>query len=266
MNKNNSTYIIIYATVMVVVVAAVLAIAAMVLQPIQNANVEVEKKGDVLASVGLAQDAGKAKDKTAYINDEYKKYIVDSYLVNTRGDRIEGSAFEKLVNLKAEYEKPAEQRELPVFVSEADGKRLYIIPVWGSGLWGAVWGYVALEGDWSTVAGVVFDHKGETPGLGAEIATPKFASQFAGKKIFRGDELVGITVLKGDGVSRGNDYAVDAISGGTITSRGVEHMIIDCMQDYKAYIEKQKAGGEAPAAAAEEAVVENTENTEENEG
>ena len=259
MNKNSSTYIIIYATVMVVVVAAVLAIAAMVLQPIQNANVEVEKKGDVLASVGLGQEADKAKDKTAYINAEYEKYIADAFLVNVKGDRIEGNAFEKLINLKTEYDKPAEQRELPVFVSEADGKRLYIIPVWGSGLWGAVWGYVALEGDWATVSGVVFDHAGETPGLGAEITGAKFTSQFVGKKLFRGNDLVGITVLKGSGSSRGNDWAVDAISGGTITSRAVEHMILACMQDYKAYIDKQRAAAAAPGK-------ENTENTEENEG
>ncbi len=266
MNKNSSTYIIIYATVMVVVVATVLAIAAMVLQPIQNANVEVEKKGDVLASVGLARDAGKAKDKTAYINEEYQKYIVDAFIVNVAGDRIEGSAFEKLINLKAEYEKPAEQRELPVFVSQDNGKKLYILPVWGSGLWGAVWGYVALEGDWDTVYGAVFDHAGETPGLGAEISGEKFSSQFVGKKIFRDGQLVGITVLKGSGASRGNDWAVDAISGGTITSRGVQHMIFDCMHDYKAYIEKQRAAGEAPAVQTDAPVVENTENTEENEG
>ncbi len=270
MNKNSSTYIIVYATVMVVVVAAVLAIAAMVLQPVQNANVEVEKKGDVLASVGLGLEAGKAKDKTAYINGEYAKYIVDAFLVNTKGDRIEGDAFEKLVDLKAEYEKPADARELPVFVSEDGGKRLYIIPVWGSGLWGAVWGYVALEGDWSTISGVVFDHAGETPGLGAEIAGENFSSQFAGKKLFRDNELVGITVLKGSGSSRGNEHAVDAISGGTITSRGVERMIFDCMQDYKAYIEKQRVNGDVPVIGAdaetEAPVVENTENTEENEG
>lgn len=262
MNKNSSTYIIIYATVMVVVVAAVLAVAAMVLQPIQNANVEVEKKGDVLRSVGLGQDADKAKDKTAYINAEYQKYIVEDYLVNVRGERVDGNAFDKLINLKAEYDKPADQRELPVFVSDENGKRLYIIPVWGSGLWGAVWGYVALEGDWNTIYGVVFDHAGETPGLGAEIAGTKFMSQFVGKKLFSGNDLVGITVLKGDGSSRGNDHAVDAVSGGTITSRGVENMILANMKDYEAYIRKQWAAQQAAAAP----VVENTENTEENEG
>jgi Na+-transporting NADH:ubiquinone oxidoreductase subunit C len=216
-DKNNSVYIIVYSIVMVVVVAAVLATAAMVLQPIQENNAAVEKRGAVLASVGLGQDADKAKDKMAYINEEYDKYITE-------------------VTVTA-----ADGRELPLYESNANGRKLYIIPVAGSGLWGPVWGYVAVEGDWSTISGVVFDHKGETPGLGAEIVAPAFTSQFVGKRLFEGDELVGITVLKGAGASRGNDHAVDAISGGTITSRAVETMIRATLEEYKGYIEQQKS-------------------------
>jgi Na+-transporting NADH:ubiquinone oxidoreductase subunit C len=122
---------------------------------------------------------------------------------------------------------------------------LYIIPVAGSGLWGPVWGYIALEEDWNTIAAVVFDHKGETPGLGAEISTPGFEGQFTGKKLFEGAELVSITVLKGSGASRGNDHAVDAISGGTITSRAVENMIRATLAGYKSYIEKQRSNESA---------------------
>jgi Na+-transporting NADH:ubiquinone oxidoreductase subunit C len=104
-----------------------------------------------------------------------------------------------------------------------------------------VWGYVALQEDWDTISGVVFDHKGETPGLGAEISTPKFEGQFVGKKLFYADgRLVSITVLKGSGASRGNDHAVDAISGGTITSRAVENMIRATLEKYKSYIENQR--------------------------
>ena len=259
MNKNSSTYIIIYSTIMVVVVAAVLAIAAMVLQPIQNRNVEVEKKGDVLASVGLAKDADKVDNKAAYINQEYAKYIKESFLVKVNGDKVEGNAFDKLTTLKAEYDKPAEQRELPLFVSESNGEKQYIIPLWGKGLWGPIWGYVALKSDWNTISGVVFGHKGETPGLGAEITTEKFSSQFIGKKLFDNQQLVSIAVLKGAGASNGNIHAVDAISGGTITSRGVENMIRDNISDYVAFITKQwNASAAAP-------VNENAENNNENE-
>ncbi len=210
-NKNNSLYIIAYATVMVVVVAAVLAVAAMVLGPIQNQNMERETKGAILTVVGLSVPAEE-------IEKAYAENITEVDVPTGGG----GS--------------------LSLYKSVAGGKTLYIIPVSGSGLWGPVWGYVAVEGDWNTIAGVVFDHKGETPGLGAEITTPKFTGQFAGKKLFDdAGQLVGITVLKGAGASRGNDHAVDAISGGTITSRAVENMIRETLMQYKFYIENQRS-------------------------
>ncbi len=209
-NKNSSVYIVIYATVMVVVVAAVLATAAMVLGPVQNANIERETKGALLTVAGV--DVPAAEIEKAY------------------ADNI------------TEVSVPTEDGgTLPLYESRAGGRHLYIIPVSGSGLWGPVWGYVAVQGDWDTIAGVVFDHKGETPGLGAEITTPKFTGQFTGKRLFEGSELVGITVLKGAGASRGNDHAVDAISGGTITSRAVENMIRATLAEYKSYIEKQRS-------------------------
>lgn len=244
MNKNSNTYIIIYATVMVVVVALVLAFASLSLQPRQKANADNETKSAILLSIGQGQEAAKAKDKTAYINEEYSKYITESFAVNYKGDRVEGAdAFALLGNLKAEYAKPEADRVLPVFVGKnSKGNTLYVFPLYGSGLWGPIWGYLALESDMSTIFGAVFAHQGETPGLGAEIATSGFQSQFKGKSILSGDEIVGIQVLKGAGSSSGNPNAVDAISGGTITSRGVQDMITSNLKDYAGYIEKQKSG------------------------
>ena len=248
MNKNSNTYIIIYSTVMVVVVATLLAVAALALQGRQQANIRVEKQSAILASIGLGGGAEKAKDKTVYIRDEYKKYIVESFAVNGLGEKVEGAdAFGLLGDLKAQFAASPEAREIPVFVARLDdGTRLYFLPVYGAGLWGPIWGYLAIEKDWNTIYGVKFDHKGETPGLGAEITTQWFADQFKGKKIFDlQDKFVGIAVLKGSGSSVGNDYAVDAVSGGTITSRGVEKMIYDCLNAYMPYIEKQRAAYEA---------------------
>ncbi|MDL2320080.1 NADH:ubiquinone reductase (Na(+)-transporting) subunit C [Alistipes sp. OttesenSCG-928-B03] len=244
MNRNNNTYIIVYATVMVVVVALVLAFASLKLQPLQNANVENETKGAILTAIGEEGEMNTVKDKTAYINERYAKYIVEDFAVDCNGNRVEGAnAFDILKNLKAEYAKPEEQRQLPVFVSRSDdGRTRYVLPLWGAGLWGPVWGYLALEDDWDTIYGAVFDHKSETPGLGAEIATPGFQDQFRGKTIFRNGQFVSIGVTKGVGSSAGNPNAVDAISGGTITSRGVEKMLRDNLTDYKAFIEKQKSG------------------------
>ena len=240
MNKNSNTYIIAYAAVMVVIVAAVLSFAALSLKGVQAENARVEKMGDILRSIGEGGDADLVKDKAAYINEQYKKYIVDSYAVNVEGDRVEGAnAFALLTNLKAEYDKPAAERSLPVFVSRNDeGVTSYVIPVWGAGLWGPVWGYVALADNWDTVNGVVFDHKSETPGLGAEISTAAVQAQFKGKHILENGRVVAIRLVEG-GAPDDDPYAVDAVSGGTLTSVGVEKMLKNCLSDYDAYIEKQ---------------------------
>lgn len=246
MNKNSNAYIIIYATVMIVIVAVLLSVASLSLKSRQQANVVVEKQGAILASIGLGGDADKVKDKTKYIRGEYTKYIIDSYAVDGNGDRVEGvEAFGLLDQLKAEYDKPQAERQLPVFTAKLeDGKTLNILSVYGAGLWGPIWGYVALESDWDTIYGAVFDHKGETPGLGAEISTPAFSGQFRGKMIFEQGQFVGIVILKGVGASTGNNHAVDAISGGTITSRGVEEMLRSCMEAYLPLIEKNKKADE----------------------
>lgn len=243
MNKNSNGYIITYSVVMVVIVAVLLSVASLSLKNRQEGNVVVEKKSDILGTIGKGSEADKVDDKMKYIEEEYGKYIIDSYGVNVAGDKVEGAdAFNLLRNLQAELDKPADQRTLPVFVSRDDnGQTRYIFSVYGSGLWGPIWGYMSMEDDLSTVSGVVFGHKSETPGLGAEIATPIFQDQFKGKTIFKNGELVSISVLKGSGASAGNPNAVDAISGGTVTSRAVESMLKDCLKDYEAFIIKEKA-------------------------
>lgn len=251
MNKNSNAYIIIYSSVMVVIVALVLAFASLSLQQRQNANVENEVKGAILQTIGQGAVPVEVKDKTAYINEQYAKYIVENFAVNTQGERVESAnAFELLRNLKAEYDKPAGERSLPVFVSRDDsGTVRYILPLWGSGLWGPVWGYLAMESDWNTIYGAVFGHQGETPGLGAEIATPAFGDMFKGKTIFRDGKFVSVAVAKGKGAAGADaQHTVDAISGGTITSRGVENMLRDNLTDYLPYIEKAKSGLTADTA------------------
>ena len=124
-------------------------------------------------------------------------------------------------------------RSVPLYVAEKEGDTYYIIPMRGKGLWGPVWGYLALERDGNTVVGATFDHKSETPGLGAEITTPMFTDQFPGKKISEAGMFKSISVVKA-GTSAG-DYAVDGISGGTITSNGVNDMLTDCLAPYAEY-------------------------------
>ncbi|MBP3355715.1 MAG: FMN-binding protein [Rikenellaceae bacterium] len=228
-DKNSNTYIITYSVIMVVIVAAVLAFAALSLQPKQEANTMNEKKMAILASIGIESTAEN-------VDAQYAENIT-AYAVDARGDVVESiSADEVLDGLKDL--RAFREKAFPVFVSK-DGRN--IVPVIGKGLWGDIWGYVALDGRWEKVKGVVFDHKGETPGLGAEITSAKFRSQFEDKRIFDNGQFVSVAVLKGAGASAGNDYAVDAVSGGTITSRGVQAMLRDCLGSYVPYIEKQFA-------------------------
>jgi len=228
MKNFSNTYIFIFSTVMVVLVALLLSLAALQLKPFQDKNIEVEKKQNILASLQINSTPKDAVDL-------YAKYITDSYAVNNLGEKQQGvDAFS--IDLKSEISKPASQRMLPVFVGTLDNKsNAYVLPVRGKGLWGPIWGYVSVEPDMNTIYGVTFDHQGETPGLGAEIATAAFQSPFPGKTLFKDStDFVSIQVLKG-GAPKDNPHAVDAISGGTITSKGLEAMLDSCLVQYKTY-------------------------------
>ncbi len=239
MNTQNNTYTFLYAAIMVVVVAALLSFAAMSLKPMQDKNVEVEKKKSILSSVSLGLDADEKENKNSYIEKLYDKYITDSYIVNSKGEKVKGEAF--TVDLKKELDKPVEERKLPVYVSKQDdGTKNFILPVRGKGLWGPIWGYIALKNDYNTIVGASFDHKSETPGLGAEINTTEFEQQFIGKKLFDKDnEFVSIDVVKG-GAPDDDPHAVDAISGGTITSNGLDAMLEECLGSYETYFKQHQ--------------------------
>jgi Na+-transporting NADH:ubiquinone oxidoreductase subunit C len=239
MNKSN-TYIFIYSTVLVVLVAALLAMASNILKPFQEKNLEIAKKLEILHAVGKGWDASSADSKNAYVDDQYAKYITKTIVVNATGDTVSGQdAFS--VNPNKELEKDSLSRVYPVFIcTQDDGSLNYIFPVQGKGLWGPIWGYVSLTSDFNTIAGVFFDHQGETPGLGAEINTLWFQEPFKGKKMFKETgEFVSIQVAKKN-EPRDPEHAVDAISGGTITSKGLQKTIFDSMNRYLPYINKQK--------------------------
>ena len=246
-------YIFIYASVMVIVVAAILSSAASFLKPFQEQNVRTEKIMNILSSVSISTEKKDA-------DDNYQKYIVEEYTLNREGEVMsifkngtleqgEVRAFD--IDLKVELRKKAdleagkgtEEPLFPLYICEKDGKTFYVIPLRGNGLWGPVWGNIALADDYRTVYGANFDHEGETPGLGAEISTPIFQDQFPGKAIFDDDyNFKSIMVVKGGAEVLPRDeqiHSVDAISGGTITSNGVNDMIRDCLGNYVPYIKKQ---------------------------
>lgn len=234
MNKQSNVYTIIYIVVMVVVVGAALAYTAMSLKPRQQANADADKMRQILMAVHLVADSD--------VKVLYDKSITDSYIVNSAGQKEAGDAFS--VNVKAQTKLADAERKLPVYVCTlADGSIKYILPVYGAGLWGPIWGYVAVDDNGSTIYGAYFSHEGETPGLGAEIAKPAFYDQFdpsaAGSKplnLFIDGTFRPIEVVKnGQKPTDGSDY-VNGVSGGTITSKGVGAMLADCLAPYQAFL------------------------------
>lgn len=222
MNTNSNSYTIIYASVMVVIVAFLLAFVNSSLRDLQGKNVELDTKKQILSSLGITE----VKDADA----EFSKVVKSDMIVAEDGSLKEYDG--KFVTA---YEKEfKENGRAHVFVCEIDGKTKYVVPVYGAGLWGAIWGYVALDEDKNTVFGTYFSHASETPGLGAEIATPRFQTSFIGKHVMEGGS-VALSVVKNGKVAN-PEFEVDGISGGTITSNGVDAMLKSCMGQYTKFL------------------------------
>lgn len=228
MNKQSNTYTILYSIILVLVVGIVLAVTYMALKPKQEENIANDKRRQILATVHVVVPENEVKAV-------YDKYIIESFVVNNKGEKITGNAF--AVNMAQEIKKTGDERRLPVFVCRlVNGAIKYILPVYGAGLWGPIWGYVAVNDDGDSVYGAYFSHSGETPGLGAEISTAWFQSQFDGKKLYKNGIFRSIDVVKsGQKAVDGAEY-VNAVSGGTITSKGVQTMLADCIAEYNAFL------------------------------
>jgi Na+-transporting NADH:ubiquinone oxidoreductase subunit C len=224
----SNRYIIIYSAVMVLIIAAALTVVAVQLKPRQEYNARVEKMQNILTSVNIESTPKNAEAL-------YNKFVISSLVVNDQGDTVPGvDAFE--VDLAKECNKEACQRSLPLFICQKEDSSLYyIVPARGKGLWGPIWGFIAFKEDLITLEGTMFGHKGETPGLGAEIDTREFQQQFIQKTPYDSSgKFVSIQVVKG-GAPDDDLFAVDAISGGTITSKGLETMLAHCLKQYEKY-------------------------------
>lgn len=234
MNTQSNTYTFLYAAIMVVVVAAVLSFTSLSLKERQNMNKEVEKKQNILKAVNVASTPANAVKL-------YDKYIVKAIIVDSEGEVKSNDKAETFkVDLKKENKKDLSERALPVFVfnKEGIGEKL-IIPVRGKGMWGPIWGFISMESDRKTIYGATFDHQGETPGLGAEIANADFLAPFTGKQIFNQAGM--FTSLKlAKGTASTNPHAFDAVSGGTVTSKGLEDMLLKSLGSYEKFLKSSK--------------------------
>ncbi len=237
MNTNNNGYTIIYATVMVVIVALMLALVSSALKDTQTANVELDKKKQILASLNIDLEG---KDAAAI----YNEYIVEELVINHKAEILDSTEFCAFkIDFLKELAKAETERELPIYVAKVDGKTKYIMSMKGTGLWGPIWGYVALNEDKNSIYGSYFSHASETPGLGAEIAYKPFQKSLIDKKILGADlTFKSLLVLKPDNKPN-SEYEIDGISGGTITSKAVEKMIFNCLGQYKAFYDIKVEGG-----------------------
>src|SRR6056300_252918 len=233
MNRDSNAYTFLFATLMVLVVASALAFTASSLKDLQASNVRKEKMQNILATIGIETDREQAEEL-------YNKYISAALsLTPSGGVDANVNAFE--INLNNELKKPVDQQRFPIYEADVEGAKFYVVPLRGAGLWNAIWGYIALKEDKNTIQGAVFDHVGETAGLGAEITQQWFQDRFKDEKVFdTSGKLVGIYVSKTNNDPKDSDkddHEVDAISGATITGDGVTDMILERLTHYLPYLQ-----------------------------
>jgi len=236
MNRNSNAYTFIFASILVIVVALILAFVSQATKDRYESNIKKEKMQSILATIGVDVD----RDQAAKV---YKDYIKQELTLKADGSvTTEVKAFD--VDLKKELKKDPKNQLFPLYLAEKEGKKYYVVPLYGAGLWDAIWGYISLNDDKNTVEGTVFDHKGETPGLGAQITEKWFQKQFKGKTILKeanngytDNNFVSVRTVKG-GAKTDDMHGVDAISGGTKTSDGVNNMIKERLAHYLIYFQK----------------------------
>ena len=272
MNTNSNTYTVIYSIVLVVVVAAILAFTSQALKDKQNENVKLETITKVISAATQADPDYVIAEDTDIL-EEYQNLISDAIFVDVNGEKagqmnigkedkkaIEVASTSDLKKqndiikkIEAGNADAASELKLPVYVFNIKGQKVTVIPCYGAGLWGPVWGYLAFAEDGRTFDGAIFDHKSETPGLGAKITETPFYSQFKGRSIT--DEGY-FGVIKGG--AKDTEHEVDAISGASITSGAVGTTVRTWVKYYLPYLNKLAAESAAAQEPVAEEIVEPT--------
>lgn len=240
MNKQSNSYTIIYAVGLVLVVGLALSAIYQALKPTQQKNIDNDTKSQILKAALITPSDGEN------VSDLYATHVKEAYIVNYDGvvtDKNKENAFEVTKNLSQEIKKSENERKLPVFVCDTQNGKKYIIPVYGKGLWGPIWGYVAFNSNGDTIYGAYFAHQGETPGLGAEIEKKEFSDQFKNKNVFNHNKFESVAVVKAGHEPATGSY-VHSISGATITSKGVGKMLENSLKPYEKFLETLKSKSE----------------------
>lgn len=244
MNTDTNKYTILFAIGMVIVVGSLLAFTASSLAPNIDVNKRLEKQQNILYAMGINENTSSSAKfvSTEKAPDLFKKYIVEQIII--QGGDISSSEDAYLIDVKKQQanSKVGIERKLPLFVGEKENEKFYIAPIRGKGLWDAIWAYVAMDEN-MVIQGAYFDHKGETPGLGANIKERFFMDDFIGEHLMENGNFKGITVSKSNADPKNvdkMDYEVDAIAGATITGDGVAAMIKSELKLYVPYFKSLK--------------------------
>lgn len=232
LNTNSNAYIIAYSCVMVVIVAFLLAFISSSLKPTQDVNVALDKKKQILAALNICDLSNDASAK------KYQEVVTADAIVDVDGNVVEaGAQGGENAGFKlnsADYK----AGKLALYICNVDGKKISVVPVYGMGLWGPIWGYIAVAEDGNTIYGAYFNHEGETAGLGAEIKDSKaWQDKFIGKTIYDAAGAPVLKVLKSSEV-KNPQSEVDAVTGATLTSNGVSDMLQDGFKKYNAALKK----------------------------
>ena len=230
MKTNSNSYTIIYSAVIVVIVAFLLAFVFQALKPMQDANVALDKKKQILNSLNIRDLSNEDADA------KYKEVVIADEVIDEKGKVVEaGTQGGEKAGFKLES-KDYKAGKLALYICKVNGSRKYVIPVYGMGLWGPISGYIALNEDKATVYGAYFNHESETAGLGAEIKdNVAWQEKFQGKKVFTSgdDKTIALGVEKNvtDPATQ-----VDAVTGATLTSNGVRDMLHEALGKYLTFL------------------------------
>lgn len=242
--QQSNTYIILFSAILTIVLGGLLSLTSVGLKPMQDKQVELDTKKKIL---GAVMDISTIEDP----NEILKIYgeRISSIVIDIDGNKVEtdkkgNPLVAEKVNIQKNYKVDPQERQYPVFMFKSESGEVdsYIFPMFGAGLWDWISGYVAMESDLNTIKGIAFDHKQETPGLGARITSDVVQDRYKGKKIFDGSELMSIKMVKGEGNNGLSPYQIDGMSGATLTGTGVNVMLKHYLGCYMSFIEKTKSG------------------------
>ena len=246
LDTQKNVYTVLFAAGMVLVVGSLLAFVSSALKPTIKENERFEKQQNILYAMGVNENSDEGSVNfipTRTVEQTFSQYIKKQLVIE--GDQVTENPEAYLIDMKKEIAaaKKGETPRLPVLIGEKDGSTFYILPMYGKGLWDAIWGYIAVD-EQMVVQGVYFDHKSETPGLGANIKARYFMDDFTGESLLDGNRIGAVQVAKGNNDPLNQDKQdnqVDALAGATITGNGVTAMIAETMNLYQDYLQTLRA-------------------------